>query len=206
MAAEQSVDDLESCPQSSSYVCSSHMYTHVGTVPRNEKQKKSFKGQKEKKKKEEEEEGVSGGQSQWKAGEHVRESPLLSALASLSLTSLDQPVPASTPAGPLPTTPKPSRNSPLTSASKSCRDDPLGDPIRSKDALEAERSVRKPPNMATNGPKVVSPQDVYVPMDRIVKAARSHVDKQTERQRGGTDTQETTRTVNNSQEVATADR
>lgn len=181
----QSVDDMESCSHSSSYVCSSHMYTHVGTVPRSEKLKKSFRGQK--KKKGEEEEGVSGGQSQRKEEDHVRESPLLSALASLSQTSLDRPQP---------TTPKPSRDSPLTSAPESGFRDALRD--RSKD--DTDSSVRNRSNMATNGPKVAPVQDVYVPMDRIVKVGHSQVDEQVGLQED-TGTQETSRTVNRSQEV-----
>lgn len=187
----QPVDDMEPCPHNGSYICSSHMYTHVGTVPRSEKQKKTFRGLKEKKKKGEEEEGASGGKGQWKEEDHVRESPLLSALASLSQSSLDRP---------LPTTPTPSSDSPLTSAPESC----FSDPIRSKD--DPDRSVRSPSNMATNDPKAVSVQDVYVPMDRIVEAAHSHMNDQTERLHDHTGSQETTRTVNCSQEVATVDR
>ncbi|XP_033475699.1 SH2 domain containing 3Cb isoform X1 [Epinephelus lanceolatus] len=206
-AVEQAVDDMEDCLHSPSYARSSEMYTHVGTVPRSQKSK-SCKGLKEKKKKkEEEEERVSGGQSQWKAGEHVRDSPLLSALSILSVTSLDRPVSAR----PLPATPTLSRASPLTSAPESCFCDPPADPIRSqgsflqsRDALESGRAM-EPSNMATNGPKVAPLQDVYVPMDPIAEAARSHVGEQTERQRGVTSTQETTRTVNASQEVKRVD-
>ncbi|XP_049435534.1 SH2 domain containing 3Cb isoform X1 [Epinephelus fuscoguttatus] len=201
-AGEQVVDDMGDCLRSPSYACSSEMYTHVGTVPRSQKSK-SCKGLKEKKKKEEEEERVSGGQSQWKAGEHVRDSPLLSALSSLSVTSLDRPVSAR----PLPATPTLSRASPLTSAPESCFRDPPADPIRSqgsflqsRDALESGRAM-EPSNMTANGPKVAPSQDVYVPMDPIAEAARSHVGEQTERQRGVTSTQETTRTVNGLQEV-----
>lgn len=175
----QSVDDMESCSHNGSYVCSSHMYTHVGTVPRSEKQKKSFRGQKEKKKKWEEEEGASAGKGQWREEDHVRESPLLSALATLSQSSLDRPLP---------------------SAPESCFRDSLRDPIRSKD--DADGSVRNPANMAADGPKAVSVQDVYVPMDRIVEAAHS----QTGRSQDHTGTQETTRTVNSSQEVVTVHR
>lgn len=205
-ARGQSVDDMEPCLHSPSYAHSSEMYTHVGTVPRSQKQKKSCKGLKEKKKKKEEEvvgeDGVSGGKSQWKAGEHVQHSPLLSALSSLSLTSLDRPLPVSALARPLPATPVPSWASPLTSAP-----DPSMETLksrealsRSKDALETDKSVREPLNMATNGPKVASPQDLYVPMDPIAEAAHSH---QTERQ---TSKQGTTKTVNSLQEVANINR
>ncbi|XP_037633792.1 SH2 domain containing 3Cb isoform X1 [Sebastes umbrosus] len=200
-AGEQSVDDLETCLRSPGYAHSSQMYTHVGTVPRSQTQKKkSFRGLKEKKKKEEEEEEGSGGQSQWRAGEHVRDSPLLSALSSLSLNSLDRcPVPA--PARPLPATPTPSRASPLTSAPASCFNDPIKSKSGSMDALETGRPAREPSNMATNGPRAASSQDVYVPMDPIAEAARRHVGDQTERQRGVTSTQETTKTTSGSQEV-----
>ncbi|XP_035514194.1 SH2 domain containing 3Cb [Morone saxatilis] len=215
----QSVDDMEPCLHSPSYAHSSEMYTHVGTVPRSQKQKKSCKGMKEKekkKKKEGEEEGdkeaVSGGQIQWKAGEHVRDSPLLSALSSLSLTSLDRPLPVSPLARPLPATPTPSRASPLTSAPESFVSDPSVDPIksqeafsRSKDALKADRPITEPSNMATNGPKMASLQDVYVPMDPIGEAAHSHVDEQKDRQRGVISKQETKRTVNGLQEMQSAD-
>ncbi|GLD61404.1 SH2 domain-containing protein 3C-like isoform X1 [Lates japonicus] len=206
---DQSVDDMECCPQSPSYARSSDMYTHVGTIPRSERQK-SCKGLKEKKKKEEkEEEGVSRGQSQWKAGEHVRDSPLLSALSSLSLTSLDQPLPR-----PLPSTPTPSRASPLTSAPQRCLRDPSGDLIKnqealsgSQDALETASLVKSLSNMATNGPKVVSAQDLYVPMDPITEATRNHVDDQKERQWRITQTaQETKNHVNVMQEVVGLDR
>ncbi|KAG7219213.1 hypothetical protein INR49_019273 [Caranx melampygus] len=139
---EQSVDDMESCLHSPGYARSTDMYTHVGTVPRSERQKKSCKGLKEKKKKkkeeeeEEEREGESGGQSQRKAGEHVRDSPLLSALSSLSLSSPDRPLPVSAAGRPLPTTPSPTRTSPLTSAPESCSTKSQVAPSRSWDALE----------------------------------------------------------------------
>lgn len=180
-AGGQSVDDMEPCLHSPSYAHSSEMYTHVGTVPRSQKQKKSCKGLKEKKKKkeeEEEEEGLSGGKSQWEAGEHVQPSPLLSALSSLNLSSLDRPLPVSAPARPLPATPVPKWASPLTSAS-----DPSGDPLKNQEALssskyaiETDKSVTGHLNMATNGPKVASSQDWYVHMDPIAEAAPSHAE------------------------------
>lgn len=86
------------------------MYTHVATVPREQKHKKE--------KKTKDEGGGSGGLSRWEAGDRVPDSPLLSALASL-----DRPAPASAP--------QLSRASPLTSASRSCSDGP----IRREDAL-----------------------------------------------------------------------
>ncbi|KAK5909328.1 hypothetical protein CesoFtcFv8_003268 [Champsocephalus esox] len=197
-ARAQSVDDMDDCLRSPSYARSSEMHTHVGTVPRTQKQKKSLKGLREGKKKKEE--GVSEGQSQWKAGDHVRDSPLLSALSSLSLTSMDRPLPA---------TPTPSRASPLTFEPNGCVNDPSVDPIknqgsqqRSRDNFETSRDVRGPLNVATNGTKTAMHQDVYVPMDPIAEAARSHVGDQTETQFGVTSTtQETKKTVNGSQEV-----
>ncbi|XP_068558873.1 SH2 domain-containing protein 3C-like [Cebidichthys violaceus] len=188
-AGEQSVDDMDACLRSPGYACSSQMYTHVGTVPRSLSQKKNCRGLKEKKKKKKKEEE----QSQWKEGEHVQDSPLLSALSSLSVTRLDRTLPGPAPARPLPTTPTPSRASPLTSAHESRFNDPSADPFksqsvsRSRDALE-----REPSNMATNGTKGASSQDVYVPMDPIAEAARSQ-------------TQETTKAVSGSQEVERVD-
>ncbi|XP_034451244.1 LOW QUALITY PROTEIN: SH2 domain containing 3Cb [Hippoglossus hippoglossus] len=190
-AGEKTVDDMESCLHNPSYARSSDMYTHVGTVPRSER-KKSFRGLKEKKKRREEEEedgGVSGGQGQCKAGEHVPDSLLLSALSSLTLTSPDRPLPVSAASRPLPATPTPSRASPLTSGPDGFSRPPgeldksQDAPSRSKDALETSRPVKYPPNMATNGPKVVPAQDVYVPMDPITEAAR---DDQREKQQRDT--------------------
>ncbi|XP_033973641.1 SH2 domain containing 3Cb isoform X1 [Trematomus bernacchii] len=200
-AGEQSVDDMDDCLRSPSYARSSEMHTHVGTVPRTQKRKKSLKGLREEKKKEEE--GVSEGQSQWKAGDHVRDSPLLSALSSL--TSMDRPLPA---------TPTPSRASPLTFVPKGCVNDPSVDPIknqgsqqRSRDHLETSRDVREPLNVATNGTKTAMHQDVYVPMDPIAEAALGHVGDQTETQLVVTSrTQETMKTVNGSQEVKCSPR
>lgn len=198
----QSVDDMESCPLNSNYACSTEMYTHVGTVPRNQKKKKSCKGLNEKKKKEEEEEGGS----QSKTGEHVRDSPLLCALSSLSLTSLDHHLPVSPLARPLPATPVARRASPLTSASENSSNDPTADPIKrqealsqSQDALVTDEPKKEPSNMATNGPKTALSQDVYVRMDPITEAAHSHVDNQTERQQVVTSKQETTKTANSSE-------
>ncbi len=201
------MDDMASCLHSPTYAHSSEMYTHVGTVPRSQKQKKSCKGLK--KKTEEEEEEVSGGQSQLKAGEHVRDSPLLGALCSLSLTSMDQPPPVS-PTRPLPATPDPSWASPLTSVSESCLDDPpavKSQPafLNSKDAA-TDRALKEPSNLATNGPKATSMQDLYVPMDPIAEAAHSSQDDKTERQRGVSGKQETTKTVKVLQDVESTDR
>ncbi|KAG8011751.1 SH2 domain-containing protein 3C [Nibea albiflora] len=133
----------------------------------------------------------------------MSETPLCSgALSSLSLTSLDCPLPVSPLARPLPATPAARRASPLTSASENCSNDPSADPIKrqealsqSKDALVTDGPEKEPSNMATSG-QTALPQDVYVRMDPITEAARSHVDNQTERQRGSTSTQETTKAVN----------
>ena len=100
--------------------------------------------------------------------------------------------------------------SPLTSGPESRFDDPSADPIKSQEALSRSKDAlgtdREPSNMATNGLKVASPQDVYVPMDPIAEAAHSHVDKQTERLRGVMNKQETTKTVNGVQEAEYTDR
>lgn len=184
----QSADDMEACLHSPSYAHSSEMYTHVGTVPRNQKLKKSCKGLKEKKKREKEgEEGVNRGKSQWKSGEYVQHSPMLSALSSLSLTSADQAPPALS-ARPLPTTPVPSWASPLTSTPDSPVETLKDQEVlsRSKDALETDKSLRHPLNMATNGPKATS-QDLYVPMNPIAEAVHSpQSERQTSKQEGQT--------------------
>ncbi|KAM8885966.1 SH2 domain containing 3Cb isoform 2-T3 [Spinachia spinachia] len=153
--AKQSADDMDACLRSAGYAHSSQMYTHVGTVPRSQSQRKSSRGQKEEKKKKKEEEE----RSQRRAGEHVRDSPLLSVLSSLSRT-----LPGPALAGPPPTNNPP----PLTSAHGSRLDDPPADPFKSSGgALETE-----PINMATSGPRAACSQDLYVPMDPIAEAAR----------------------------------
>ncbi|KAK2838111.1 hypothetical protein Q5P01_015323 [Channa striata] len=188
-AEEPSLDDAKVGVTSPGYACTSHMYTHVGTVPRSERHKLGLRGQKEKTKTGGQGEGGSGGQSQWQAEEHVRDSPLLSALSSLSLTGLDQPVLMSALARPLPATPLLGRASPLTSTPRSCDGDPSGGPADTKDALEPLGRAGELSNMAHISPKVVSSQDVYVPMSRISETAR----------------QETSGTVNILLQVATAD-
>ncbi|XP_041642601.1 SH2 domain containing 3Cb [Cheilinus undulatus] len=172
----QSVDDMEPGPLSPSYACSNQMYTHVGTVPRSQRQTKSCRGLKKKK---EEEEG------QWTAGDHVRDSPLLNALSSLSLTSLDRPQPGSASTRPLPATPTPA----WASAPETCQDKSYDDLTRSCGPSETGES----PTMAASIPKVVSPQDLYVPMDPIAEAGRSHVDEATDKQRGIMGKPETTK-------------
>lgn len=211
-AGGQSVDDMGSGPLNSSYACSTEMYTHVGTVPRNHKKKKSCKGLKEKKKKkeeEEEEEKEKEGGSQ--TGEHVRDSPLLGALSSLSLSSLDHPLPVSPLARPLPATPAARRASPLTSASENCSNDPSADPVKRqealsqrKDALVTDKPEKEPSNMATNGQTALL-QNVYVRMDPVTEAAPSHVDNQTKRQRVNRSKQETIK-AENSSEAESIDR
>uniref|UniRef100_A0A3B4UJ71 SH2 domain containing 3Cb n=1 Tax=Seriola dumerili TaxID=41447 RepID=A0A3B4UJ71_SERDU len=63
----QSVDDMESCLHSPSYARSTDMYTHVGTVPRSERQKKSCKGvgRSAPEQEEEEAERETGGEETW---------------------------------------------------------------------------------------------------------------------------------------------
>lgn len=184
---------MEPCLHSTGYAQSSEMYTHVGTVPRSQRQKKSCKGMKEKKKKEEQREAeeVSGGKSQWAAGEHVQPSPLLSALSSLSLTSTVRPLPA---------TPVPSWASPLTLTPDTPTETHKSREalLNSEDALGAVRSARELSNMAANGPQMTSPQDLYVPMDPISEFTLSH---QIERQRGVSGKQETTKSVISLQEA-----
>ncbi|CAG5919364.1 unnamed protein product [Menidia menidia] len=161
-AGGQSLDDMEPRLHSPGYARSEDMYTHVGTVPRGEGRRKSRRGAKGQKA---EEAGPRGGPGRPKAGEHVPDSPLLSALSSLSLTSME---PVST--RPLPSTPTPVRASPLTSA-------PGGDVGNAPDdpaaRCQAPQRATKPHRRNT----AASKQDVYVPMDPVS-------DPQTERQRG----------------------
>lgn len=194
VAVGQSVDDMEPCLHSTSYAQSSEMYTHVGTVPRSQRQKKSCKGMKEKKKKKEEQreaEELSQGKSQWAAGEHVQPSPLLSAISTLSLTSTVRPLPA---------TPAPSWASPLTPTPDTPAETRKSQEalLKSEDALGAVRSARELSNMAANCPQMTSPQDLYVPMDPISEVALGH---QIERQRSVSGKQETTKSVISLQEA-----
>ncbi|XP_058492009.1 SH2 domain containing 3Cb isoform X1 [Solea solea] len=168
---DQSVDDMAPRLHSSNYACSSDMYTHVGTVPRSEK--RSCRRLKEKKKSRKEEgEGVKDGQSQWKAMERVQDSPLLGALSSLSLTTVDHNLSMSAPV-----TPTPRRASPLTSAPESRFGHSSRDhaPSISRHALEIGRCVKNPANMAAHSPNMV-PQDVYVSMDPITNETHNHLD------------------------------
>ncbi|KAM3868414.1 SH2 domain containing 3Cb [Diretmus argenteus] len=103
---EQSVDDMESSLHNPGYACSSDMYTHVGTLPR----PRSCKGPKKKG-----DGKAEGGKSQCQAGEQVRDSPLLGALSSSILPSLDRPLPVSVQARALPATPMPTHSPPPTS-------------------------------------------------------------------------------------------
>lgn len=175
------------------------MYTHVGTIPRSQT-KKSCRGMKEKKSKkekgEEKEKRMNGGKSQWKAEEHVQHSPLLLALSSHSLTSLDQPVSPLAASRLLPCSPAPDTSSPLTSSPDPGRKTPDHTETlwERKDVSEADGCVRKPSNMAVSGAKAASPQDLYVPMDPVYESAHT----QTKSQRGVAVQQET---ITGSQEV-----
>ncbi|MEQ2287163.1 hypothetical protein AMECASPLE_009630 [Ameca splendens] len=137
------------------------MHTHVGTGPRSEKQKKSFKGLKV---------AESTEKMSWKAEEHVRDSPLLSALSSLSMMSTEQPQLVL--ARPLPTSP--SQASPLTSAPASCFKDLSEQHVTQSEATRGKTAMEHL--------NLVSKQDVYVPMDPISGRACSHVDPQAEKQ------------------------
>ncbi|KAM4577432.1 SH2 domain containing 3Cb isoform 1-T1 [Odontesthes bonariensis] len=122
-------------------------------------------------------------------------------MSSLSLTSMESPQPAS--ARPLPATPTPGRASPLTSAPDGCLKKLPDDPVTRREASgssKAPETDRKPLIVA------VSKQDVYVPMDPISDAARSHIDPQIKRQRGVTCAQENNQTGTSSQEVGSPER
>ncbi|MEQ2158344.1 hypothetical protein GOODEAATRI_011264, partial [Goodea atripinnis] len=158
---KQSVDDMKSGLRSPSYARSSDMHTHVCTGPRSEKQKKSFKGLKV---------AESTEKMSWKAEEHVRDSPLLSALSSLSMMSTEQPQLVL--ARPLPTSH--SQASPLTSAPASCFKDLSEEHVTQSEATRGKTAMEHL--------NLVSKQDVYVPMDPISGRACSHVDPQAEKQ------------------------
>lgn len=195
---------MEPCLHSPSYAHSSEMYTHVGTIPRSQAQRKSCKGKKEKKSEdkwgEAQEKRMNGGKSQWKAEEHVQHSPLLHALSNHSLNSLDQPVSPSAASRPLPCTPAPGRPSPLTSAPEPGRKPPAHTEAvsRGKDVPEADGCLR---NMAVSGAKAASPQDLYVPMDPIYESAHTQMSVQTKSPRSVALKQETTKPANDSREV-----
>uniref|UniRef100_UPI003AACAA48 SH2 domain-containing protein 3C-like n=1 Tax=Centroberyx gerrardi TaxID=166262 RepID=UPI003AACAA48 len=209
-AGDQSVDDMESCLRSPGYARSSDMYTHVGTVPRSDR-RKSCKDSKKKKKKKEGGGGqaeAGGGQSQQRAGEQVRDSPLLSALSGLSLTALDRPLPAV----PMPTRPPPPSHSPASDRGSSEPRTPSGESLSCEDAVEkpsnmAAAAAPGPPSLV-NRPNAVSAgpaQDLYVPMDPIAEATRGHVEQRTGKRRGVIRTQETANPPEGSQEVETLD-
>ncbi|XP_034027018.1 SH2 domain containing 3Cb [Thalassophryne amazonica] len=191
--AQPSLDDMEACRRGPSYACSSDMYTHVGTVPRRGKQKKGFRTLKGKKNKEEEEEeeGRNGRLSQCQTGEHVRNSPLLSALSSLH-----RPGCVSVQARPLPDTPMEARYSPLPSVVT------VGDqetPLTCKDALETDRTLEEVSNNNSTL-KATSTQELYVPMDPISETSLHGIDRQPERPRDITSTQKNGKSVNGFQE------
>lgn len=159
VVASQWVDDLEPRLHGPGYAQSGEMYTHVGTVPRSQRQKKSCKGMKEKKKKDEEE-GEGEEEEGVRQGDRVQPSLLLSAMSSLSLTSVARPLPA---------TPLPSWASPLTPATP----DPQAETLsKGRDASEAvSQSQRDDQKEKARGQQTPSSQDLYVPMDPITEVA-----------------------------------
>lgn len=170
----QSVDDRGSSP------CSYALLAHVASVPLTH----NIFRVKEK---------TAQGEKQWKAGEHVRDSPLLGVLSALSLTAMEQPQPVL--ARPLP--PTPNRASPLTSAPDSCL------PVRGHEALSCKAAAgpeRDPSNMTSCR---AAKQDVYVPMDPIPDRTRTQPHPQTARP---PPEQETNKTATSSQEVGSGDR
>lgn len=160
VAGSQWVDDLEPRLHGPGYAQSGEMYTHVGTVPRSQRQKKSCKGMKENKKKEEKEEEEGERKNGEKEGERVQPSLLLAAMSSLSLASAGRPLPA---------TPLPSWASPLTPPTL----DPQAEtPSKCRDASEAvSQSQREVREEKARSPQTPSTQDLYVPMDPISEVA-----------------------------------
>lgn len=194
--------DMASSLPGPSYARSSDMYTHVGTVPRGDKTK-SFRGRKKKQREEE------GGVSRVWAGDHVRDSPLLTALSTLSLSRLEGALPDSVQARPLPAPPGPQHASPLTSAPDNRLGSTSGGVMKSQQAqsgsvedLEGGRPKGRPSIIASQGSKAALTQDVYVPMDPIAEAAGRRVDGQTDL----TCSQETTQVAKDWQEVEDVNR
>ncbi|XP_057687361.1 SH2 domain containing 3Cb isoform X2 [Corythoichthys intestinalis] len=141
-------DDTATSPQLWGYARSSAMYTHVGTVPRTDRQQNRMNI-------EEEEEGRV-------VRDHVQDSPLLSALSSLSLNALDQP--SCSPATP-DADQVASATQDVSQGAQATLDTYRGDPVLQevyKGAL-AGLDVSK---------SSTAPQDVYVHMDAISDVVR----------------------------------
>ncbi|XP_035246913.1 SH2 domain-containing protein 3C isoform X1 [Anguilla anguilla] len=101
---EKSADDMDLCPHTASYARSSDMYTHMGTMPRPslKKKEKSIRGSKKAKGKTE----LSRTQSQKQTGDYVCDSPLLMALSTQRMQTLEgPPQPHPMPDRPLPCVP-----------------------------------------------------------------------------------------------------
>lgn len=91
---ETTVDDEDMRPRSPSYARSSEMYTHMGTMPRSQKKKdKSIKAKSQEQKSlktKSKAKSTALGRSQSMRSDYVNESPLLSALNSNTLLSVQE--------------------------------------------------------------------------------------------------------------------
>ncbi|XP_061672247.1 SH2 domain containing 3Cb isoform X2 [Syngnathoides biaculeatus] len=125
-------DDNQAAPQSWGYACSGAMYTHVGTVPRKDRQQRRMN-------KEEEEEWEGA-----RAPDHVQDSPLLTALSSLSLNTLER-----------------------LSCAPASPDGCHGAPVQQ----DVYKSVPAALDVYKGTP---APQDLYVHMDAVSQAVRTH--------------------------------
>ncbi|KAM9465196.1 SH2 domain-containing protein 3C-like isoform 2-T2 [Salvelinus alpinus] len=151
-----SVDDMDTCLLSPGYARSSDMYTHVGTVPRKEREKSS-KGSKKKRSSKGQ---ISGGQSQCQAGDYVRDSPLLSVLSSTHLSALEKPLPGGLTGKTLPVV-----QAPTHSPSPSCDTDTL--PSR-------RGSYEVPKSSALNKPSGNQDPPLTCEDHSVVNAARTN--------------------------------
>ncbi|XP_056136271.1 SH2 domain containing 3Cb [Lampris incognitus] len=173
-AAEHTVDDMDACVHGSGYACSSDMYTHVGTVPRRDRQR-SRKGSRAKGHAGEE---VSGGR-QGQLWDSAADSVLLNALINVDQAGLDRPLPAPAPVRdlPLPSLP-PSPPSPL-SASTSCspegREASAGEsqyaPLSCEDALQPAREAMEESQQKPGS--ALPTQELYVLMEPVAEVGRT---------------------------------
>lgn len=152
-AGAQWLDDLGPRLHNPGYAQSGEMYTHVGTVPRSQRQKRSCKGMKEKKKKKEEKEEE---EERGREEEHVQPSLLLAAMSTLSLNSVGRPLPA---------TPPPSWASPLTPTTP----DPPAEALNKR--RDTSEAVSPSQREEARSPQTPTSQDLYVPMDPISEVA-----------------------------------
>ncbi|XP_066507677.1 uncharacterized protein sh2d3ca [Hoplias malabaricus] len=136
-AGEKTLDDLDARPRLPSYVRSSDMYTHMGTMPRHQKKK-------EKKAKEQEQKSFKSkgktrssqlgrSQSMKPSMDYVCESPLMTALSGKSFSTLERTTTERKPTA--------SEKSILAPAAGSAHEDPKDQPIQDPYQVQAPEAV-----------------------------------------------------------------